>query len=67
MALLEQIQSGRLWLLQTCVCSMFTAYISVTIGLILIKLGGGVGTWVQLNILEFHKPGGKEKSPTTWN
>ena len=29
---------------------VFTAYISVTIGLILIKLGGGVGTWVQWNI-----------------
>ena len=50
-------QSGRLWLLPTLsvsvcvylsvcvsVCPAFTAYISVTMGWILIKLGGNVGT-----------------------
>ena len=46
-------QSGRLWLLPTLsvcvsvclsVCPAFTAYISITMGWILIKLGGNAGT-----------------------
>ena len=46
-------QSGRLWLLPTLsvcvcvclsVCPAFTAYISITMGWNLIKLGGIVGT-----------------------
>ena len=54
-----------LWLLQTlsmclsvyvCVCvSRVTAYISLTISRILIKLDGNVGTAVQMIVLKFHK------------
>ena len=36
-----------------CVCPAFTAYILVTMGWILIKLGKNVGTSVQLIVLEF--------------
>ena len=35
------------------VCPAFTAYISVTMGWILIKLGENVGTLVQLIVLKF--------------
>ena len=56
-------QSGRLWLLPTlsvcvCVClslcPAFTAYISLTVGRIFIKLGENVGTLVRLIVLKFH-------------
>ena len=57
-----------LWLLQTlsvcvsvcltvclCVCPAFTAYILLTIGRIVIKLGENVGTSVRLIVWKFHK------------
>ena len=53
-------QSGRLWLLPTlsvcvsvclCFCPAFTAYISVTMGWILIKLGENVGTYIQVRLI----------------
>ena len=37
------------------VCPAFTAYISLIMGRILIKLGGNVETLVQLIVLKFHK------------
>ena len=37
------------------VCPPFTACIWITMGLILIKLGGGVGIEVRLIVLRFHK------------
>ena len=36
-----------------CVCPAFTAYISLTMGRILIKLGENVGTLVRLIVLKF--------------
>ena len=56
-------QSWRLRLFQTSsvcvcvclsVCPAFTAYVSVTIGLILMKLVGSVGTKVRLIVSKFH-------------
>ena len=55
-----------LWLLQTLsvcmficvclsVCPAFTAYITLTMCRILIKLGENVGTLVRLIVLKFHK------------
>ena len=57
-----------LWLLQTlsvcvcvrvcvcmCVSPALTAYISLTMGWILIKLGENVGTSVRLIVLKFHR------------
>ena len=64
-------QSGRLWLLLTLsvclsvslsVCPAFTAYISVTLGRILIKLGGTVGTLVRLIVLKFEHSAAKGKT-----
>ena len=63
-------QSGRLWLLPIlsvcvclcvclCVCPAFTADISVTMGWILIKLGGNVGTQVRLIVLKFEHSAAK--------
>ena len=37
------------------VCPAFTAYISLTVGWILIKLSENVGTLVRLIVLKFHK------------
>ena len=56
-------KSGRLWLLQTLsvlvnvsvclsVCPAFTVYISVTVGRILMKLGGNVGTEVSIDCIK---------------
>ena len=39
------------------VCPAFTAYISLTMGRTLIKIGENVGTFVQLIVLKFHKIG----------
>ena len=44
------------------VCPAFTAYISVTIGAILIKLGGNVGTLVRLIVLKFEHSAAKGKT-----
>ena len=41
------------------VCPAFTAYISVTMGWILIKLGENVGTSVQLIVLKFEHSAAK--------
>ena len=38
-----------------CVCPAFTAYISLSMGQILIKIGENVGTSVRLIVLKFHK------------
>ena len=37
------------------VCHTFTAYISLTMGRILIKIGENVGTLLRLIVLKFHK------------
>ena len=59
-------KSGRLWLLPTLsvcvcvsVCPAFTASISVTMGWILIKLGGNVGNLVRLIVLKFEHSAAK--------
>ena len=59
-----------LWLLQTlslcvcvcvclCACPAFTAYISLTMGRILIKHGENVGTSAQLIVLKFEHSAAK--------
>ena len=65
-------QSGRLWLLPTLsvcvsvcvsvclsVCPAFTAYISLTMSWILIKLDGNVGTLIRLIVLKFEHSAAK--------
>ena len=65
---LEDCGSSQLYLyvcLSVCVsvcvsvCPAFTAYISVTMGWILIKLGGNVGTLVRLIVLKFEHSAAK--------
>ena len=44
------------------VCPAFTAYVSLTMGRILIKLGENVGTAVQLIVLKFEHSAAKENT-----
>ena len=45
-----------------CVCPAFTAYISLTMGRIFIKLGENVGTSVRLIVLKFEHSAAKGKT-----
>ena len=49
----QSLDSYKLYLC-VCVCYAFMAYISFTMGQILIKLSENVGTLVQLIVLKFH-------------